>query len=69
MWIAGNRFGTPVRGDAKRQDWHQDSGAFALEHPYRSGAIGIHEIVLAWLLGDDEQPRPIGRYRLRTHPA
>lgn len=51
MWIAGMRRGTPRWGDTVRQ---QDSGVFFLEHPYRSHVPNIHEMVLAWLLGDDD---------------
>ena len=46
-----------TRKTGAARDPRQDSGTFALEHPYRGRAPEIHEIVLAWLLGDDESQR------------
>lgn len=56
MWIAGMRRRPTARRGALEP--LQDSGAFALEHPYRGRAPEMHELVLAWLLDDDEE-RPV----------
>ena len=73
MWIAGMRRRlptAPTRRSSGREPSMQDSGAFALEHPYRGRAPEIHELVLAWLLDDNEEmPVPVPLPRPAVRPA
>lgn len=69
MWIAGMRRRLPTSPIRGVLDPIQDSGAFALEHPYRGRAPEIHELVLAWLLDDNEEPRPAPPPRPAVRPA
>ena len=50
----------PSRWPPRHEGLQQDSGLFALGHPYRSRAPEIHDLLLAWLLGEEETVPPYG---------